>query len=127
MGMPLFNKVDAVLVKVPSIEEGLAFYCEKLGHELRWRKDDQAAVKLGDCELVMSTTLDPETDILVDSVQDAVKVIQEAGGKIIVQPEDIRVGKMAVIQDPFGNTLTLVDLSKGIYQTDEKGQITGVE
>ena len=75
----------------------------------------------------MSTTLDPETDILVDSVQDAVKVIQEAGGKIIVQPEDIRVGKMAVIQDPFGNTLTLVDLSKGIYQTDEKGQITGVE
>lgn len=125
--MSLFRKVDAVLVKVPTIEEGLDFYCNKLGHELRWRKEDQAAVKLGDCELVLSTKLDPETDLLVDSVVEAVQEIEKAGGKVIVPVEDIAVGKMAVIQDPFGNSLTLVDLSKGLYQTDSDGMVTGVE
>ena len=125
--MSLFRKVDAVLVKVPTLEEGLDFYCNKLGHELRWRKEDQAAVKLGDCELVLSTKLDPETDLLVDSVVEAVQEIEKAGGKVIVPIEDIAVGKMAVIQDPFGNSLTLVDLSKGLYQTDSLGNVTAVE
>lgn len=125
--MSLFKKVDAVLVRVPSIEEGLDFYCKKLGHELRWKKDDQAAVKLGDCELVLSTKLDPETDLLVESVVGAVQEIEKAGGKIIVPVEDITVGKMAVIQDPFGNNLTLIDLSKGLYQTDSHGNVMGVE
>lgn len=124
--MPLFKKVDAILVRVPSIEEGLDFYCNKLGHELRWRKEDQAAVKIGDCELVLSTKLDPETDLLVDSVVEAVQEIEKAGGKVVVPIEDIAVGKMAVIQDPFGNSLTLVDLTKGLYQTDSDGIVTGV-
>lgn len=91
--MSLFRKVDAVLVRVPTIEEGLDFYCNKLGHELRWRKEDQAAVKLGDCELVLSTKLDPETDLLVDSVVEAVQEIEKAGGKVIVPIEDMPLAK----------------------------------
>jgi hypothetical protein len=35
-------------------------------------------------------------------------------------------GKVAVVLDPFGNTLVLVDPSKGTYVTDATGAVTGV-
>ncbi|MEX2008463.1 MAG: VOC family protein [Candidatus Spechtbacterales bacterium] len=124
---PLLKKVDAVLVKVPDIETGINFYCKQLGQQLIWRKDTMAAVSLGESELVLSTTLDPETDILVESVEEAVEAIVKAGGSVVVEVQDIPVGKAAVVKDPFGNHLTLVDLSKGTYQTDEAGNVTGLQ
>ncbi len=125
--MPLFKKVDAVVIKVPSIEAGLEFYCKKLGHTLLWKKEDTAAVAMGESELVLSTKMDPETDILVESVVEAVKVIVDAGGELVFGPEEIPVGKVGVVKDPFGNVLTLVDLSKGTYKTDEAGRILGIK
>lgn len=125
--VPVLKKVDAVLVKVPSIEKGLDFYREQLGMQTIWKKDDMAAVRLGDSELVMSTSLEPETDFLVESVEQAVKIFEVAGGKVVVPPEDISVGKMAVVEDPFGNRVTLVDLTKGLYKPDASGAVTSVE
>jgi catechol 2,3-dioxygenase-like lactoylglutathione lyase family enzyme len=37
---PLFQMVDAVTVPVPDLDAGLRFYCDSLGHQLRWRDDD---------------------------------------------------------------------------------------
>jgi hypothetical protein len=34
---------------------------------------------------------------------------------------------VALVADPFANVLVLVDLSKGRYFTDEKGNVTGVD
>lgn len=124
--VPLLKRVDAVLVKVPSIQEGLDFYFALLGHAVIWKTDEAAAMRLGNTELVLSTKSNPETDILVESVPHAVEVIVKAGGKVIFEPNNIPVGMVAVVQDPFGNTLTLVDLSKGTYQTDDNGDVTGV-
>lgn len=123
---PLLRRIDAVLVRVPDIDEGLAFYRDRLGMQLRWRRDGSAAVRLGDSELVLTTELDPETDLLVDSVSEAVGVFSEAGGSVLVGPQDIPVGKVAVVEDPFGNRLTIVDLSKGTYLTDGSGTVTGL-
>lgn len=61
----------------------------------------------------MSTTLDPETNILVESVEYAAKAFQQAGGKIVSPLEDIDAGMLVVVEDAFGNRLTLVDFSKG--------------
>ena len=116
--IPVLKKINAVLVKVPSIQEGLDFYREQLGMQTLWKKEDMASVRLGDSQLVMSTTLDPETNILVESVEHAVTVFENAGGKVVVPPEDISVGRIAVVEDPFGNRLTLVDLSKGAYKAN---------
>ena len=41
-------------------------------------------------------------------------------------PEDIPVGRVAVVADPFGNRLVLLDLSKGTFRTDHHGTVTGV-
>ncbi|MEO7259732.1 MAG: VOC family protein [Jatrophihabitantaceae bacterium] len=112
---PLFRSVDAVVVRVPSLEEGLTFYHDALGHELLWRTETQVA--LGSATPRPSWcwrwTSVPETDLLVESVQDAVAAITRAGGTVIAGPDDIAVGKVAVVTDPFGNRLTLVDLTKG--------------
>lgn len=74
----------------------------------------------------MSTTLDPETNILVESVDQAAKVFEKAGGKVVTPPEDIDVGKLVVVEDAFGNRLTLVDFSKGFYTIDESKNVTGI-
>ena len=44
----------------------------------------------------------------------------------MVEPFDIPVGRVAVVADPFGNTLVLLDLSRGRYVTDDAGTVTGV-
>jgi catechol 2,3-dioxygenase-like lactoylglutathione lyase family enzyme len=127
----LLKKVDAVTVRVSDLAAGLAFYCDVLGHRMSWRDDDtgQAGLELpdGDSELVLTTVHAYEPNWLVDSVDDAVEVFRGSAGVIVVEPADIPVGRVAVVLDPFGNSLVLIDLSKGTYVTDGEGRVTGVE
>ena len=37
------------------------------------------------------------------------------------------VGRLAVVEDVFGNQLVLLDTSKGRYATEESGRVTGVQ
>jgi len=64
---------------------------------------------------------------LVASVSEAVETIVEAGGKVILEPTQIPVGRLAVVNDLFGNALVLLDLSAGRYVTDVDGRILGVQ
>ena len=34
---PLLRKIDCLQIPVPDLEEGLAFYRDRLGHDLIWR------------------------------------------------------------------------------------------
>jgi predicted enzyme related to lactoylglutathione lyase len=126
---PLFREVDAVVVHVADLDDGLAFYRDKLGHELRWHSDTQAglAMRDSDSELVIQTDRRSETDLLVDSAEEAAARFVEAGGNIVAGPFDIPVGRCVVVSDPWENVLVLLDLSKGTYTTDETGRVTGVE
>jgi Glyoxalase-like domain len=122
----LFRGVDAVLLPVPDLEEGIRFY-EGLGHRLRWRTETQAGLSMGDStELVVSTAQDAETDLLVEDVPAALRQVLAAGGTVTAGPIELPVGRLAVVRDPFGNVLTLVDLSKGRYRVDERQRVTGV-
>lgn len=128
---PLFQKVDAVTIPVPDLDAGLRFYRDRLGHRLRWRNDNLGQAGLGlaasDTELVLTTRLTYEPDWLVGSADEAAAAVQAAGGRVVTAPSDIPVGRVAVVADPFGNTLVLVDLSKGHYVTDSTGNVTAVE
>ena len=124
----LLRLVDCVQVPVPDLDSGLAFYRDRLGHQLIWRSPVAAGLRLpgSDTELVLTTSGKPEVDFLVDSVAAAVAEVTVAGGSVVVPPVDIPVGRVAVIADPFGNRLTVLDLSKGRYVTDADGTVTGV-
>jgi predicted enzyme related to lactoylglutathione lyase len=127
---PLLQKVDAVTVPVPDLDSGLRFYRDSLGHDLLWRNDEvgQAGLALphSDSELVLTTGGDYAPDWLVSDADQATEVIVAAGGQVIAAPCDIPVGRLAVVADPFGNVLVLLDLSKGRYVTDATGRVTGV-
>jgi predicted enzyme related to lactoylglutathione lyase len=126
----LLKQVDAVTVPVPDLESGLSFYVDRLGHRMKWRNDDtgQAGLTLpnGDTELVLATGQGYEPNWLVESVEVAVETFRSGGGVVVAEPFDIPVGRAAVVRDPFGNALVLVDLSNGVYSTDEQGRVTGV-
>jgi lactoylglutathione lyase len=125
----LFRTVDCVRVPVPDLESGLTFYAGRLGHELIWRTATAAGLRLpdGDSELVLHTEGgEPEVDLLVASADEAVRAVVAAGGSVRVAAIDIPVGRVAVVADPFGNPLTILDLSKGRYRTDADGTVTGV-
>ncbi|MEO5627848.1 MAG: VOC family protein [Candidatus Saccharimonadales bacterium] len=125
---PLFKKVDCVLVHVSNLDDALSFYQDALGHSLRWRTKDTAAVAMEDStELVLSTVLNSQTDLLVEDAVEAANLIAANGGKIKNGPIEVDIGKVMVVEDPFGNELILIDLSKGRYQTSDDGKVTGVK
>jgi predicted enzyme related to lactoylglutathione lyase len=121
----ILRRVDAVTVPVPNLDAGLRFYSRALGHRLKWRNDavGQAGLELpdGDSELVLTTRQSYQPNWLVTSVDDAVGFLLGHGGELVAAPFDIPVGRAAVVRDPFGNTLVLVDLSRGLYPTDSTG------
>ena len=126
--MPLIRKVDCVRLYVPDLEAGLSFYRDRLGHELIWRTNTAAGLRLpeSEAELVIQTEDQrQEIDLLVDSVEEASNFIEQSGGKIIMPPFDIQIGRCAVVEDPWGNPLVLLDISKGLLKTDKEGNVIG--
>jgi predicted enzyme related to lactoylglutathione lyase len=128
MAEPLFRKIDSLQLPVPDLERALAFYRDSLGHELVWRSEVGAGLRFpdGDGELVLQTERpQPETDLLVESVQAAVERFVAAGGRVLAEPFEIQIGQCAVVSDPFGNVLVVLDASKGLLTTDTDGNVTG--
>jgi predicted enzyme related to lactoylglutathione lyase len=125
---PLFRKVDCLQIPVPDLEAGLAFYRDRLGHPLNWRSATAAGLRLPDseAELVLQTERpEIEVNLLVDSADTAAAAMVAAGGRIVVAPFDIQIGRCTVVADPWGNRLVLLDMSKGALKTDEHGNVVG--
>jgi catechol 2,3-dioxygenase-like lactoylglutathione lyase family enzyme len=129
MLMAAIRNVDAVMLRVPDLDQGLAFYRDHLGHRLLWRSQDRCGLAMAgsETELVLSTGLGPETDLKVESVDEAAASFITGGGRIVAGPEEIPIGKLVVVADPFGNQLVLLDSSKGRYRVDDAGEVLGVE
>ena len=124
--MALIRKVDCVRLYVPDLEAGLAFYRDRLGHKLIWRTETTAGLHLpeSDAEIVIQTEDQrQEVDLLVDSADEASKLVEQAGGKVIVPPFDIQIGRCVVLEDPWGNPLVLLDMSQGPLKTDSDGNV----
>jgi predicted enzyme related to lactoylglutathione lyase len=127
---PIFRKVDCVRLPVADLEAALAFYRDALGHELNWRTPTSAGLRIpgSDAEIVIHTEGGPpEVDMLVESIEIAAQRFGEAGGRIINGPFDIAIGRCAVVADPWGNILVMLDMTNGKLTTDAEGNVTGNE
>ena len=130
MSDPLIKKVDCLRLPVPDLDSGLAFYRDGLGHEVAWQTETSVGLRMpaSDAEIVIYTDATPqETDLLVDSADEAAELIVSSGGRLIAGPFDIQIGRCAVLADPFGNVLVVLDMSKGRLVTDESGRVIGNE
>ncbi len=125
---PLFQKIDCIRLRVSDLNEALAFYRDRLGHELVWRSDRAVGLRLPDtdAEIVLHTEEQgQEIDLKVESADAAATRFVEAGGTILVPPFEIQVGRCVVVADPWGNPLVLLDTGKGLLITDQEGNIIG--
>ena len=129
MNVPVFNKVDCVMLRVDDLGAALSFYSDALGHPVLWRTPEAAGLRMPgtDAELVLDTRLGPEVDLLVADVDEALRRMNAAGGETIKGPFDIPIGRCAVVRDPFGNVIVMLDQTKGRFVTDELGKVIRVE
>ena len=125
---PLIRKIDCVRLYVPDLDSGLAFYRDRLGHELIWRTERAAALRMPetDAEIVLQIEdKEQEIDMKVESAETAARRFKEAGGKVLVPPFDIQIGRAGVVEDPWGNRFVLLDASKGLLVTNADGNVIG--
>jgi predicted enzyme related to lactoylglutathione lyase len=113
----MLKKIDCVMVPVGDLEEAAAFYTRVFDLRRLWQ--DESSVALGmpetDAEIVLHTMAlpsDVNVHYLVDDVLAAVATCGERGAVIRTAPFDIPVGRCAVLEDPYGNPVCLLDLSK---------------
>lgn len=127
---PVLQYVDAVTVPVPDLEAGMAFYCGVLGHEVLWRNEATGQLGLAtpasSTEIVLTTEQPYEPDWKVASADAVAETFRAGGGRVLAGPMDIPIGRLAVVEDPFGNRIVVLDSSKGTYVTDEQGSVTGI-
>ncbi|MFC7529237.1 VOC family protein [Actinoplanes sp. GCM10030250] len=114
----MLRKIDCVMVRVPDLPSAVEFYTQVFGLRPLWR--DASAVGMGmpetDAEVVLHTMdlpRDRSVHYLVDDVLDAVATGQSAGCLVREHPFETAIGLCAVLEDPFENTLCLLDMSKG--------------
>ncbi len=131
MSNGLFTNVDCHGVEVADLDAALDFYVRGLGHTLLWRSETGAGLRLRDAEAMPELVLHTDhwpiaTALRVDDVERAIERFLEAGGRLRDGPEEIPIGKLAVVEDPFGNALVMLDGSKGNLQTDADGNVIGL-
>lgn len=73
----LLRRIDAVTVRAPDLDSGIAFYVDRLGHTLNWRNDDIGSAGLAlpesDAEIVLTTEHGYEPNWLVEPADDALE------------------------------------------------------
>lgn len=60
----------------------------------------------------MAKLLNPDFSFLVENAEDFCRTYEANGGKIVKSPFDARCGKFAILSDPDGNKIPIIDLTK---------------
>ena len=124
----LLQSLDCVRLYVPDLDQALAFYRDQLGLSVVWRSSEAIGLRLprADAELVLQTERPgQDIDFLVESADEAARQVEQAGGRVVVPPFDIQIGRCVVVRDPWDNEFILLDMSKGRLVTDGDGNILG--
>ncbi len=115
----ILRKIDCVMLKVAELQKAATYYETVFGLKRLWQ--DEHSVGMGmpetDAEIVLHDNADLPKEInvhyLVDDVVQAVDTLAKQGCIIRTPPFDVVIGKCAVVEDPFGNTLAILDMTKG--------------
>jgi len=110
------------MIKVDDVQKAQKFYVETFGMIPVW-KDLHTPGAAGlrfpesDSEIVLHNIADiparVDVTYLVDDVAAALVGLKSEGCAVLEGPFDVTIGKCAVITDPFGTPMTLIDMTKG--------------
>jgi lactoylglutathione lyase len=116
----MLRKIDCVMIRVNDVEAAAAYYARVFGLRPQWSGDDSIGLTFPetDAEIVLHNDPDIPSSIevhyLVENVIGAVAHLEAQGCQILVAPFPITIGNCAVIRDPFGTRLCILDLTKGL-------------
>jgi predicted enzyme related to lactoylglutathione lyase len=108
------------MVPVPDLDAAVGFYERVFGLTVNWRDEGSVGMRLpgSDTEVVLNRDEITGVHYLVDDVPSVVRAAVEGGCTVVIAPFDIVIGKCAVIEDPFGNRVQLLDMTKGARTQD---------
>lgn len=111
-------KIDSIMFRVTDLDASAAFYSGVLGLQQVWRDDDRQMIGFkfpeDESEIVIHTNPDipnPDFSVLVNDVAAFVQTYRDDGHAVLVEPFDVRTGKFAVLSDPDGNAINIIDLT----------------
>ena len=115
----MLRKIDCVMTQVEDPEAAAVYYSDVFGLRRLWQ--DGTSVGLGFPETDAEVVLHCDSEIpsavevyyLVDDVLSSIRFLRENECTVIAEHFDIPIGKCAVVRDPFGTTLCMLDMSKG--------------
>lgn len=111
--------IDCVRIRVPDPVAAAAYYERVFGLRELWRLDGQIGLTLcaSDAEIVLYAegggASFPEAHYTVDDVRAAVPELMAEGCTVAVPPFKVAIGWCALVCDPFGTVLALIDTSSG--------------
>jgi lactoylglutathione lyase len=114
----MLRKIDCIMIRVNDVEAAAAYYAKVFGLRPQWSGDDSIGLVLPetDAEIVLHNDSDipssVEVHYLVDDMVSAVAHLAAQGCQILVAPFPITIGKCAVIRDPFGTRLCILDMMR---------------
>ena len=99
---PLFRKLDNLLFRVGDLDAAISFYCDRLGHRVLWRSGEAVGFALPetDAELVVHLNIGPETDVLVEDVDEAFAAFLSAGVEAVHVRSTLRLGGAPAFATP---------------------------
>lgn len=115
----MLRKIDCVMVRVDNLATATGYYASVFGLVPKWRDEHSVGLGMSEdgAEVVLHTMDLPrgrDVYFLVDDVVEAVAEAEREGCTVVAGPFDVATGKCAVIVDPFGNDLGLIDLTSGM-------------
>jgi catechol 2,3-dioxygenase-like lactoylglutathione lyase family enzyme len=117
--VPRLLKIDNVMFFVADLEKAARFYEETLGLKGAWTDREREMVGFtfaqSNSEIVIHrdpTIPNPDFSFLVEDVEAFCDAYRSSGHAILVEPFDVRCGKFAVLADPDGNRISIVDLTR---------------
>jgi predicted enzyme related to lactoylglutathione lyase len=111
----MLRKIDCIMVPVPDLDAAVGFYERVFGLTVNWRDEVSVGMRLpeSDAEVVLNTEGISGAHYLVDDVPAAVEQMVTNGCVVVLAPFDVVMGRCAVLTDPFGNRVNVLDMSKG--------------
>jgi len=120
----MLRKIDCVMIQVDDVNAAATYYAEVFGLRPNWSGDDSIGLVFPETDAEIVLHNDPgipssvEVYYLVDDVAAVVVEYVAKGCELLVAPFDITIGKCAVIKDPFGTRLCILDMTKGLRPTN---------
>ena len=117
--MPGLRKIDSIMMRVTDLEASARFYEKVMGLRRAWTDAENQMVGFlfpgNDSELVIHTGPGPDSPSYSFSVEDVVEFCErfrERGYAVLMEPFKVRCGMYAVLADPDGNRINIIDLTK---------------